>query len=119
MALARRPRPPYARAMSHARVLALLLASLSPLAAAGQDRVPDGATPLRLRVGEAVDLCRTGTVTCPAVAPICDDPSLLEFELTSAGLRFRAAKVGETLCSVRSSGGQGTRWVYRVVVAEK
>ena len=105
--------------MNRARRLALLIALLSPLAAVGEERAPDGATPLRLRVGEAVELCRTGTVTCPAVAPVCDDPSLLEFELTGAGLRFRGAKVGETLCSVRSSGGAGIRWVYRVTVVEK
>jgi hypothetical protein len=100
----------------HRGRLALLLALLAPLAAAGEERAPDGPRPLVLRVGEAVELCRTGTVLCPAVAPICDDPSLVEFELTAAGLRFRGAKPGETLCSVRGSGGLGTRWVYRVQV---
>jgi len=107
--------------MTSARLLGFLLASLVPLAASGaaEAPLPEGPTPLRLRVGEAVELCRTGTVICPAVAPICDDPSLVLFELTGAGLRFRGAKPGQTLCSVRSSGGQGTRWVYRVTVEEK
>lgn len=100
-------------------MLGLLLASLAPLAAAAAGEAPPpGVTPLRVRRGEAVELCQTGTVICPAVAPICDDPALVTFELTGAGLRFRGAKPGETLCSVRSSGGQGTRWVYRVTVVE-
>ena len=54
---------------------------------------------------------------CPAAAPICDDGSLIEFELTDDGLAFRGVKAGETLCSAASMGGKGLRRVYRVTVA--
>ncbi len=103
--------------MRHAPGLALVLA-LAPLAAVAGEARPasDGPAPLHLRVGEALDLCRTGTVICPAVAPICDDPALVDFELSSGGLRFRGAKAGETLCSVSGSSGRGTRRVYRITV---
>lgn len=107
--------------MTHLRPLALAAALAAAAAAPARAEAPrpaaDGVTSLALKVGEAVDLCRTGTLLCPAVAPICDDPSLVAFELTSAGLRFRGAKPGQTLCSARGAGGQGQRAVYRVTVA--
>jgi hypothetical protein len=78
----------------------------------------DAPSPLSLRVGKSVELCTTGTIQCPAVAPICDDTSIVTAEVTEAGLTFKGLKPGSTLCSAASASGVGPRRVYRVEVTE-
>ncbi len=98
---------------THGMRIALMLVSL--LAAA------DAPFPLSVRVGESVDICTTGTIQCPAVAPICDDLSVATAEATDAGLVFKGVKPGTTLCSAASGAGSGQRRVYKITVtsAEK
>lgn len=101
-----------------ARACAVVLVSTLAAAVSGDDGGPDapGAYPLSLRVGEAVAICRTGTILCPAGAPICDDTSIVTPEITEAGLVFKGANPGTTLCSAQASSGQGARRVYRITV---
>jgi hypothetical protein len=78
----------------------------------------DAPFPLSVKVGKSVALCTTGTIQCPASAPICDDPSVVEPEVTDAGLIFKGLKPGSTLCSAAASSGMGARRVYRVEVTK-
>jgi len=108
--------------MTTARRLLLVLSAAAPLVVAAADQATpaaDAPHPLQLKVGESLAICKTGTIVCPAAMPICDDGTLVEFELTlSDGLAFRGVKAGETLCSVASMDGKGLRRVYRVTVSQ-
>jgi hypothetical protein len=99
-------------------VAALVVAAPRAVPAEEASRpVADAPYLLEGKVGETAWLCRTGAIVCPAVAPLCDDGSIVQFELTaSQGLGFRGAREGETLCSVASSSGGGPRRVFRVKV---
>ncbi len=106
--------------MTTARRLLLVLSAAAPLVVAAADQatpVVDAPHPLQLKVGESLAICKTGTIVCPAATPICDDGTLVEFELTGDGLAFRGVKAGETLCSAASRDGMGLRRVFRVTVA--
>jgi hypothetical protein len=77
----------------------------------------DKPFPLSVHVGESVAICATGTIQCPAAAPICDDTSVATAENTDAGLVFKGVKPGSTLCSAASASGAGHRRVYQITVA--
>ena len=108
--------------MTTARRLLLALAVAAPLAAAAADEfthtVVDLPYPLHIKVGESLAICKTGTILCPAGVPICDDGTLIQFDLSADGLVFRGVKGGETLCSAASASGKGLRRVYRVTVSQ-
>jgi len=87
-------------------MIALLLALLAAAA--------DEPAPLSLKVGEKLSICKTGTLECPAVNPICDDTSIVTAEDGADGLAFMGLKPGTTLCSAGNSAG--ARRVYRVTV---
>jgi len=76
----------------------------------------DEPAPLSLKVGGKIAICATGTIECPASAPICDDTSIASAENGPDGLVFKGLKPGTTLCSAASSSGGGFRRVYRVTV---
>ena len=97
-------------------VLAALPAAAGAEQATGDPRV-DGALPLRLEVGEVLLLCKTGTVICPAQAPICDDGKVVSWSFGPDGLQFVAMGPGETLCSAESANR--LRRVYRVTVVPR
>jgi hypothetical protein len=97
---------------------AVVLASPAGLARAG-DGAKDEPVPLALAVGESAPICRTGTITCPARDPICDDASIAAGAVTDEGLVFTALKPGTTLCSAASASGSGPRRVYRITVKPK
>jgi len=103
-----------ARAARIAGACVAAAALLAPLAGIAQGE--DAPYRLSLKVGETVELCRTGTITCPAGNAICDDLSVVAAEITDRGLVFRGLKAGTTLCSAGTAGGQGMRRVYRVTV---
>jgi len=98
------------------RYLAALIALAAP---AQQPPTPaDEPYAIQLRVGESVDICKTGTIACPANNPICDDSSIVGAEIKSPqGLVFRGLKAGTTLCSAAGGSGFGLRRVYRVTVS--
>jgi len=85
----------------------------SPVGAQGP---PPGNAPypLTLAVGETVNICDTGTMTCPAYNPICDDTSVATMRLGSRGLEIVGVAPGKTLCSASSSNF--TRVPYAVTV---
>jgi len=73
---------------------------------------------IQLRVGESVDICKTGTIACPANNPICDDTSIVGAEIKSAqGLVFKGLKPGRPYCSAGRRQRFGLRRVYRVTVS--
>jgi hypothetical protein len=89
-----------------------LLVSLAALAEGpGNDPYP-----LKLRAGKTLALCTTGTITCPAASPICDDTGIVDAFFTAEGLVLKGVKPGVTLCSAASGNGLGDRRVYRVTV---
>jgi hypothetical protein len=83
-------------------------------ASAGADDQP---YPLAIRVGKSIAICKTGTISCPAASPICDDTSVVEASVAEEGLVFKGLKPGTTLCSAANAGGAGLRRVYRVTVS--
>lgn len=94
---------------------AWIAATLLALAGSGL-AAEDQPYPLTVRVGEAVSICKTGTILCPAGAALCDDPKVAAPGDGPAGLTFRGLGVGSTLCSAGSSGGYGARRVYKITV---
>lgn len=102
-----------------AAALALALSAAAPAARAeertlGDPRV-EGAHALRIQVGERLNVCETGTLQCPAEAPICDAPEIATWSLGPEGLEFVGVSPGETLCSAGSAALR-LRRVYRVTV---
>jgi hypothetical protein len=93
--------------------LFLLLALIASAASAADSSEP---FPLSVKVGKTIALCKTGSITCPAASPICDDTSIVDAGNTSEGLVFKGVKEGKTLCSAASDNGLGPRRVYRVTV---
>jgi hypothetical protein len=70
--------------------------------------------PITLGVGEAVSICDTGTIKCPAYDPICDDISVATMRRGPRGLEIVGVAPGKTLCSASSSNF--TRVPYAVTV---
>jgi hypothetical protein len=98
------------------RLVALAAATLA-CGAAAQSSAADQPHPLKLKVGESLAICKTGTIQCPASSPICDDTTVVTAELSgNEGLVFKGLKPGTTLCSAGASSGFGARRVYRVTV---
>ncbi|HEY4886064.1 MAG TPA: hypothetical protein VII08_20745 [Myxococcales bacterium] len=101
------------------RDLAALVALVALAAPAQQPAQPaDKPYAIQLRVGESLDICKTGTIARPANNPICDDTSIVGAEIKNAqGLVFKGLKPGTTLCSAAGGSGFGLRRVYRVTVS--
>jgi hypothetical protein len=74
----------------------------------------DMGYPITLDVGQAVSICKTGTIICPARSPICDDISVATVRGGKDGLEIVGVKPGKTLCSVASAGG--FRTFYSITV---
>jgi hypothetical protein len=98
------------------RMMRISLAVLALIAAPLASAQEDAPVKLTLKVGKSVNLCATGTIICPATAPICDDATVAQGEESPQGLIFKGKKAGTTLCSAASSSGGGARRVYRVEV---
>ena len=81
------------------RLAAALLLVASPALAA--DPPADKGFPVVVAVGGSEYLCERPEVPCPAIAPVCDDPSVATVEDGgSRGLRIVGHKAGKTVCSV-------------------
>ena len=85
------------------------------LLAASGSPVP-GPFPITVPVGGSVKICRTGTIVCPATAPICDDSSIAVMRAGEEGLEIVGLKAGRTLCSAASASL--VRRVYAVTVKD-
>jgi hypothetical protein len=91
--------------------LAAALLAASPALA---EEPPAKAPAVTLKVGESLRICETRTVICPALAPICDDGSLVAIRDQGKGLELVGLKPGKTLCSVMSANQ--ARQVFAVTV---
>jgi len=94
--------------------VALLLAITAMPIAAQDPPAVDSPYPITLRVGQAVSICKTGTIACPARFPICDDISIATVRDGKDGLVIVGVKPGTTLCSVVSAAA--VRFLYAVTV---
>jgi len=90
------------------------LAGAVPAQAPAAETPGDGYYPVTLAVGEVFDVCKSGTVVCPARSPICDDPKVATPVDLPDGLGFKGVSPGTTLCSAASS--VGPRRVFRIAV---
>ena len=96
------------------KLVALLLAITgTPVASQGPSAV-DRPYPITLGVGQAVSVCLTGTISCPARSPICDDISVATVRDGKDGLEIVGVKPGKTLFSVVSAAA--VRFLYSVTV---
>lgn len=93
---------------------ALLLMAVAGLGVAQDTPTADTGYPITVGVGQAVSVCKTGTVICPVRSPICDDISVATVRGGKDGLEIVGVKPGKTLCSVVSL--TGLRTLYTVTV---
>jgi hypothetical protein len=87
---------------------ALALCTARPAAA-------DGPTPVNVRVGESMKLCKANLVHCPASGFICDDPKVAIIENGPEGAELKGVSPGTTLCSLLGYE-RAFRLVLRVTV---
>jgi hypothetical protein len=96
-------------------VLVLLLFTVVAAHSIAQGQpTADMGHPVTVGVGQAVGVCKTGTVICPVRSPICDDISVATVRSGNDGLEIVGVKPGKTLCSVVSM--TGLRTLYAVTV---
>jgi hypothetical protein len=95
-------------------LLALLFTVVTVHSGAQDAPAADMGYPINLGVGQAVSVCKTGTVICPVRSPICDDTSVATVRSGKDGLEIVGVKPGKTLCSVASAGG--FRTFYSITV---
>ncbi len=95
-------------------VLAALAGSPGPGRAADASPPPDQPYPVKLRVGEVFEVCRSGQVICPIVRHICDDTKVVGLVGTPDGLGIKGVGAGTTLCMASGSPGPGR--LFRITV---
>ena len=83
-------------------VLILVGLTVSPVEAQGPPTKVE-PYPIIVGVGEAVDICATGTMMCPAYDPICDNISVATMRRGPKGLEIVGVQPGKTLCSASSA----------------
>jgi hypothetical protein len=91
-----------------------VLAGVYPAQAVAAGPPDNGNFPVSLAAGEVFDVCKSGTIVCPARSPICDDPKVATPTDLPDGLGFKGVSPGTTLCSAASA--VGPRRVYRITV---
>ncbi len=74
----------------------------------------DKPYPITVGVGQAVSICTTGTIVCPARSPICDDTTIATVRDGENGLEIVGVKPGTTLCAMTSA--TAFRTIYAVTV---
>ena len=91
-----------------------LLAMAATPVTAQDPPAADKPYPIIVGVGQAVSICTTGTIVCPARSPICDDTSVATVRNGENGLEIVGVKPGTTLCAVTSA--TAFRTIYAVTV---
>jgi hypothetical protein len=97
-------------------VVGLLTLPMPTGFAQAADASRDEPYPVDLLVGETFEVCKSGLIICPAIAPICDDLKVVDVVDTPDGLGFKGIASGTTLCSAGGAGGQAPRRVFRITV---
>jgi hypothetical protein len=91
----------------------ILVMTATPVAAQNPPTV-EKPYPITVGVGQAVSICTTGTIVCPARSPICDDTSVATVRDGKNGLEIVGVKPGTTLCAMTSA--TAFRTIYAVTV---
>ena len=94
-------------------VSVLFALTAGPVAAQGSS-AKGAPYPITLGVGETVNICDTGTMSCPAYNPICDNITVATMRDGPRGLQIVGVSPGKTLCSASSLNF--TRVPYEVTV---
>ncbi|HXY55484.1 MAG TPA: hypothetical protein VEM40_12520 [Nitrospirota bacterium] len=98
--------------------LALLpfLSAVTILFAEAQDTpaADDGPYSITIGVGQAVNICTTGTVICPVRFTVCADTSIALVRESGQGPEIVGVKPGTTLCYTTSANA--VRFAYEVTV---
>jgi len=97
----------------HVLAMFILVMSTTPVAAENPP-LADKPYPIIVGVGQAVSICTTGTIVCPARSPICDDTSVATVRDGESGLEIVGVNPGTTLCAVTSA--TAFRTIYSVTV---
>lgn len=92
----------------------LLSAVTIPPVTAQDTSAVDKPYPITVSVGQAVNICTTGTVICPARFTTCADTSIATIREGDNGPEIVGVKSGTTLCYTTSANA--VRFVYAVTV---
>jgi hypothetical protein len=96
-------------------LISLLSAVTIPPVAAQETPKGDGKPyPITIGVGQAVNICTTGTVICPVRFTMCADTSIATIREGDNGPEIVGIKPGTTLCYTTSANA--VRFVYAVTV---
>ena len=96
-------------------LVALLSAvASSPVAAQDKNAVADKPYPINIGVGQAVNICDTGTVICPVRFTTCADTSIAKIRDSSSGPEIVGVNPGKTVCYTMSANA--VRFAYSVTV---
>jgi hypothetical protein len=95
---------------------ALTVAAIG-LLAAGLARA-DGPTAVSLRVGDQVNVCKSGLSVCPVSSFLCDDPKIAIVENGAEGAVLKGLSPGTTLCSLLGYA-TASRRVIQVTVSAR
>ena len=74
----------------------------------------DKPYPITVGVGQAVNICTTGTVICPVRFTMCADTSIATIRESDKGPEIVGVKPGTTLCYTTSANA--VRFSYAVTV---
>ena len=96
------------------QVLTPILVMTAKPVVAQDPPLADKPYPITVGVGQAVSICTTGTIVCPARSPICDDTSVATVRDGENGLEIVGVNPGTTLCAVTSA--TAFRTIYSVTV---
>ena len=88
--------------------------TIPPVAAQDTPAVDDKPYPITVSVGQAVNICTTGTVICPVRFTMCADTSIATIREGGNGPEIVGVKPGTTLCYTTSANA--VRFAYAVTV---
>ncbi len=97
-------------------ILTSLLSAVTLPSVAAQDTpaVDNKPYPITVGVGQAVNICTTGTVICPVRFTMCTDTSIATIQEGDNGPEIVGVKSGTTLCYTTSANA--VRFAYSVTV---
>lgn len=101
-------------ALSLALMSFLSAVTIPPVAAQDTPAVDDKPYPITVSVGQAVNICTTGTVICPVRFTMCADTSIATIREGGNGPEIVGVKPGTTLCYTTSANA--VRFAYAVTV---
>lgn len=101
-------------ALSLALTSLLSAVTIPPAAAQDTPAVDNKPYPITVSVGQAVNICTTGTVICPVRFTSCADTSVATILEGDKGPEIVGVKPGTTLCYTTSANA--VRFVYAVSV---